>query len=174
MKKLTILLAALLLSAGAASAQEPVRPLFRYQGEVSLRGQVAAPTTGFGLSYINGARINHYLFVGGGIGFHSNNYGIYIPLSLDVKGYLPISRSSDFMLFCDGGLMFNMNRSDNHGFIRPGFGLNFRVVKSFAINIGFYYEYAPYSQDVYIKSPNIYATVTQPTHSIGFALGFSF
>lgn len=173
MKKLTILLAALLLSAGAASAQEPVHKTFHYQGEVSLRGSVAAPTPGLGISYINGARINHYLFVGGGIGASINNFGIYIPLSLDVKGYLPISRSSDFMLFCDGGLMFDPEHP-SHGFIRPGFGLNFRVVKSFAINIGFYYEYAPYSRSGYSEELRQSFIYTQRTHSIGFALGFSF
>lgn len=172
MKKLTILLAALLLSAGAVSAQEPVRKTFHYQGEVSLRGSVAAPTPGLGISYINGARINHYLFVGGGIGANINQYGIYIPLSLDVKGYIPVSRCTDFMFFCDGGLMFDPEHP-SHGFIRPGFGLNFRVVNSFAINIGFYYEYVPYELNNYnIEDPNMY--YTQRTHSIGFALGFSF
>ena len=59
----------------------------------------------------------------------------------------------------------------SHGFIRPGFGLNFHVVKSFAINIGFYYEYAPYERNR--NSTELPSTYTQRIHSIGFALGFS-
>lgn len=174
MKKFSVLLALLLLATGAVSAKpkHPAPRLFHYQGEVSLRGAVSAPTPELGISYINGVRFNPYLFVGGGIGLHSNDYGIYVPLSLDIKGYIPVGRHTDFMFFCDGGLMFDPEHP-SHGFIRPGFGLNFHVVKSFAINIGFYYEYAPYElNNNDIEAASRY--YTQRLHSIGFALGFSF
>ena len=173
MKKLTILLAALLLSAGTASAKQPAPQSFAYQGEISLRGAVSAPTPELGISYINGVRFNRYLFVGGGIGVQINNFGIFVPLSLDAKGYIPISRFADFMFFCDGGLMFDPEHS-SHGFIRPGFGLNFLVVNSFAINIGLYYEYAPYDQNGFSDELPQAFIYTQRTHSIGLALGFTF
>ena len=66
MKKFSVLLALLLLATGAVSAKpkHPAPRLFPYQGEVSLRGAVSAPTPGLGISYINGVRFNPYLFVG--------------------------------------------------------------------------------------------------------------
>lgn len=50
MKKFSVLLALLLLATGAVSAKpkHPAPRLFHYQGEVSLRGAVSAPTPGLG------------------------------------------------------------------------------------------------------------------------------
>lgn len=180
MKRLCILLAALLLPAAAAIARQPHARTFAYQGELSLRGQLSDPSIGCGFSYISGLRINPYLFVGGGVGlsYYRNHYSLYIPLSLEAKGYFPINRTTDFLFFCGGGVMFDYKHPISHGFIRPGFGLNFRIAKSFAINLGIYYEYAPYDHYTYtegeVTDGQTVTVAFHHLHSAGVAIGFSF
>ena len=96
MKKLLLLAVAIVMSANAVNAQG----LVKYHGEVDLGYSIGVGTFGTGrvnLHTIQGVQISKYFSTGLGLGldyYHEfyDSGELVIPIYLNLKGYLPVSK----------------------------------------------------------------------------------
>lgn len=140
MKKIILLIVAALLSATVAHAQAPIR----YQGEVDAGYSIGAGVYNqnrTNLHLINGIRFGSYFSMGIGLGFdiyHDRYYGadLLLPIFLNFKGYLPISKKvSTFLSFDVGaGVGLTEGVSDESGLLlNPAIGCAFKTTQKSAI-----------------------------------------
>lgn len=92
MKKLLLLVATATMSVCAANAQTPVK----YHGEVDLGYSIGVGTFSTGrvnVHTIQGVRIGNYFSTGVGLGldYYHEASELFIPIYLNLKGYLPVS-----------------------------------------------------------------------------------
>lgn len=106
MRKVLILLLFTLLVA-AAAAQTPKK--VKYLGEFSIGysfGQGIYDMDRVTTRTVNGIKVKKYFSTGIGVGIdflRDYNYEYYIPVYLNLKGYLPVSNRLDLFVSLDGG-----------------------------------------------------------------------
>ena len=105
MKKLFLLMAATIF-ASTVFAQTPIK----YQGEVDLGYSIGAGTFAadrVNLHTIHGAKFGNHFSAGLGLGldyYHEGEGEIIVPIYLNVKGYLPVSKKVSPYLSFDIGV----------------------------------------------------------------------
>ena len=107
MKRFTILVAILSLFAGVAGA----KGLVSYQGEIDLGysyGIDSKASDCASIHTIHGIKVGKYFSTGIGIGFdlhyrYDDSSEAIVPLYLNFKGYLPLSKNVSSFLSCDAG-----------------------------------------------------------------------
>lgn len=92
MKKFLFLAAVAVMAMGSASAQTPVK----YHGEVDLGYSIGVGTFSTGrvnLHTVQGVRIGRHFSTGVGVGldYYHELEELFIPIYLNMKGYLPVS-----------------------------------------------------------------------------------
>ena len=139
MKRLFLLMIAVLFIASSASAQTPVK----YQGEVDLGyslgvGEFAAGRVN--IHTIHGAKFGNNFSAGVGVGidiYHSGEADVMVPIYLNLKGYVPTnSKVSPYASFDIGaGLGASESVSGLSGlYLMPAIGLK---VGAFKAQLGF-------------------------------------
>lgn len=151
MKKLLALLVLLMLSVSYANAQKGAYEYgaVNYQGEIHLGYGFGTGTVSedrVSLHTIHGAKIGKYLFMGAGVGadlyYDFDDPEIIIPLYLNLKGYVPVTRYvSPFISFDVGAGFFTSDMDSTAGLIiYPSIGVK---AKKFAVQVGYYMQRIP-------------------------------
>jgi hypothetical protein len=133
MKRLFLLMIAIVFIASSASAQTPIK----YQGEVDLGYSVGVGAFGeerVNVHLLNGVKVGEYFSTGVGLGldyYHSldNNGELFIPIYLNLKGYLPVSDIVNPYVSCDVGVGIGATRdvSSLSGlYLTPAIGLHIK------------------------------------------------
>lgn len=151
MKKFSLLLTlALLIIVGTTNAQSSK---VKYQGDVQLGysagiGTFAADRVN--LHMINGVRINDCFSTGVGLGLdyftNLNGYPeLTLPVFLNAKGYLPVSKNTNLFLSMDLGCSVGLTEgvSGMSGFMMtPAVGASFKVadLKAIIVSLGYNYQ----------------------------------
>ncbi len=153
------------------SAQEV--KTFNYQGEVDLMYSfgIDDETNNVNLEFVNGIRFSRYLFagVGGGLTMNFGDEAVIVPLYLNVKGYMPVSRKLDLVAGLNLGTKLDYYYDTSGGLLlRPEFGFHFPFRGKSGMDVSIFYEY--YSYTVYVLN----ATIKGKTNQIGFKIGFHF
>lgn len=124
----------------------------RYQGEILAGYGVGIGTFGmdrFSLQTVHGIKAGKYFSAGLGVG--ANIYTkyvydlpeVYMPIFLNVKGYLPVTPQVSFFLSADMGYSFGLTEGVNEmsGLtFTPAIGANFNISPRNAINIRLGYD----------------------------------
>ncbi len=155
-----------------ATAGEPTHK-FKYQGEGEIFLQAGShEISEMGINIINGVRLNRYLYTGVGIGVSTSldDEALMMPLFLDVKGYLPISRKISFLAVGDLGIKTDFSVSGFY--VNPGMGISLKTGRKCALNITLRYEYFTYNENFETQLGNIGARIK--CNNIGLKLGLSF
>jgi hypothetical protein len=145
---LTILLISALIK---VSAQDMVYPNMPYaiiktnQGLISITefqygygtGDINVPYsqsfTGF--TALIGYQINRSFIIAAGTGLSKYNGGSLVPLFLDIRYAIKISRLTPYF-FGDGGLLLNFtNINEANMFINPGIGIRYSITRKIGINL---------------------------------------
>lgn len=152
MKKKLLLLTVVLISIiGTANAQSTK---VKYQGDVQLGYSVGIGTFAadrVNLHMINGVRINEYFSTGVGIGLDYYCYNmseLTMPIFLNAKGYLPVSKKTNLFLSMDLGCSVGLTEgfSGMSGFMMtPAIGASFKVANAKAITVSLGYNYQAWS-----------------------------
>lgn len=176
MKKILLcaIIALLSFSASARGAiQDQSKPkcAIRYQGEASLGYMFSLYATDRNMvevHTVHGIRVGDYFSVGIGVGIDMTGYESYsyeqqkvqlnitpmIPLYLNVKGYLPVSKGTRLYLSMDAGMVFDFESGAIDGlssrairtkvlsvaYLNPAFGANIKVSPKNAINLSVGYK----------------------------------
>lgn len=171
MKKILFFVLALALLPVWASAQET--RMFKYQGEVALSGAFCLDNEegSFNVEIVNGIRFSRYLFVGVGVGVSASleDEAVKVPLYVDVKGYMPVTKCTDLFAGIDLGTKLDYDYGLSGGLmLRPEFGLHFQFNEKLGLNVALFYErysfkmqFAEYGVDAW-------------TNNVGLKLGFHF
>lgn len=159
-KKLLLLTLVLITIVGTTNAQSSN---VKYQGDIQLgysAGIGTFATDRVNLHMVNGVRINEYFSTGIGLGldyYHTYNWYInndyvaselVMPIFLNAKGYLPISKKTNLFLSMDLGCSIGLTEgvSGMSGFMMtPAVGASFKVAESKAITFSFGYNYQAWS-----------------------------
>ena len=89
-----------------------------------------------GFTTVNGYQTNKNFIAAVGTGLYFYNGGLLVPLFLDLRYRINISRITPYV-FTDVGLLLNFSDiSDNKPFVNPGIGINYSFSRKFAINLG--------------------------------------
>ena len=152
MKKLFLLMAATIL-ASTVFAQTPIK----YQGEVDLGYSIGTGTFAadrVNLHTIHGAKFGNHFSAGLGLGldyYHEGEGEIIVPIYLNVKGYLPVSKKvSPYLSFDIGvgvgaseyvsglsGLYFMPAIGIKAGHFKVQFGYNVQKLSEDGISVSF-------------------------------------
>lgn len=167
----------------------------RYQGEVLTGatfgiGEIPVRRSHFHL--LNGIRINEYVSLGFGFGLDAyksadldktnENRILVMPLYFNLKGYLPVSKTTSLFLSTDIGGAIKITKSvyEKHeykqsGFlIAPSIGASFKTSPSNAFFVSFGYSYQGWViNNRSIENDFAYST-TYNTDGLKLNLGFQF
>lgn len=157
-----------------SGAHENNTKIFDYQGEVSMRYGfgIDYETNNINLEIVNGVRFSRYFYAGIGIGASTNfsDEAGYIPLYLDLKGYLPVSETTELTAGIDLGTQLDFFYGTSGGFLlRPEFGVNFPLNGNKGLNVTLFYEMYKFTENI-MDDVNI----NMKTNQIGLKIGFSF
>lgn len=120
---------------------------------------------------VNGVRFSRYFYAGVGLGLSRNfdDEAVFVPVYLDLKGFLPVSDKMDLVAGLDLGTRLDYTYETSGGLLlRPEFGLNFPFSENTALKVSLFYE--RYSFDVIINA----SEVGIHTNQFGLKLGVCF
>jgi hypothetical protein len=90
----------------------------------------------FGLSTVHGYQINKEFIAGGGTGINFYNGGTLIPLFLDFRYRIYVSRVTPYLV-ANGGVLFDFSgNKDTRVFINPSAGVSYTLKPKLAISFG--------------------------------------
>ena len=131
MKKLLLLAVAVVMSANIASSQVP--PV-KYQEELDFGYSLGVGLLPFDRVYlhtIQAAKIGDYFSVGIGTGFdmYYMEGSVYLPLYLDLAGYLPTSSRNSLIFSFDIGTCLDLDDRHSWLYVTPAFGIKTGMFK---------------------------------------------
>ena len=89
-----------------------------------------------GFTTVNGYQINKNFVAALGTGLYFYNGGLLVPLFLDLRYRINISRITPYV-FTDGGLLLNFSdKNTRKPFVNPGIGIEYSFSRKFAVNLG--------------------------------------
>jgi hypothetical protein len=89
-----------------------------------------------GFTTIHGYQVNRDFLVAAGTGVSFYNEGTLIPLFLDFRYRVYVSKWTPY-IFGDGGFMLDFSeKKETRLFINPGFGCSYTASRNLAINLG--------------------------------------
>ncbi|WP_295940574.1 hypothetical protein [uncultured Alistipes sp.] len=143
MKKVILLIAAVIMSATFVNAQS----LIRYQGEINAGYSIGVGDYAFdraNLHLLNGVRVGQYFSTGIGVGvdyFHADD-NLFVPVYLNLKGYLPVTEVvSPFLSFDIGasiGVTSDVKKASGLLCV-PALGCSFKTThkSAFLVSVGY-------------------------------------
>lgn len=140
-----VTLLSLSLMAQDEVSQKP-KSFVHYQGEVwagyNFNCDVFAFSS-FELHTVHGIGVSDYFSTGVGLGFDMFNDFTLMPLYLNVRGYLPVSKKTRLFLNVDGGVAFDLGRNYVSLFaiyFNTSAGASFKIKQKSAFNLSFGYR----------------------------------
>jgi hypothetical protein len=89
-----------------------------------------------GFTTIHGYQVNKSFVIAGGAGVSFYNEGILVPVFLDLRYRVYISKWTPY-IFGDGGFLLDFSDQQEHRlFINPGIGCSYTASRNMAINLG--------------------------------------
>lgn len=89
-----------------------------------------------GFTTLHGYQLNKSFLVAGGTGVYFYNGGTLIPLFLDLRYRVYISRFTPYV-FGDGGFLLDFSgKKDTRAFVNPGIGCSYTINPKLAVNLG--------------------------------------
>lgn len=118
-------------------------------------GEVNAPYAKyfFGITTIHGYQVDRNFILGGGTGISFYNGGALVPLFLDFRYRIYVSRVTPYVAM-DGGLLFDFSdKKDLRPFINPGAGVTLALKPKLALSFGtgFFVQWGDVARDTYIN-----------------------
>jgi hypothetical protein len=107
----------------------------------------------FGISTVHGYQINKDFIAGGGTGINFYNGGALVPLFLDFRYRIYISRVTPYVV-ADGGVLFDFSgKKDLRVFINPSAGVSYTLKPKLALSFGtgLYIQWGKFARDSYIN-----------------------
>ena len=90
----------------------------------------------FGFTTLHGYQVNKTLVVSLGTGLNFYNDGVLMPLFLDLRYRIYVSRFTPYV-FGEGGFLFDYSaKKDTRVFISPGAGVSYTIKRNLAVNLG--------------------------------------
>lgn len=90
----------------------------------------------FGISTIHSYQINKSFIAGGGTGINFYNGGALIPLFLDFRYRIYVSRVTPYVV-ANGGVLFDLSgKKDTRVFINPSAGVSYTIKPKLAVSVG--------------------------------------
>jgi opacity protein-like surface antigen len=152
MKRIILLTLLIALFVSAISAQEndktqsPVVTLNSEPGYITINeftggfglGVTSTPYSKgfFGFNTLHGYQVNKAFVVSGGTGIYFYNDGNLLPLLVDLRYRIHISRFTPYA-FGEGGVLLDLSgKKDTRIFISPGAGVGYAINRNWAANLG--------------------------------------
>jgi hypothetical protein len=107
----------------------------------------------FGFTTTHGYQINKDFIAGGGTGISFYNGGTLVPLFLDFRYRIYVSRVTPYVV-ADGGFMLDFSgKKDTRPFINPGAGFTYTLKPKLALNFGagLFVQWGSFARDSYIN-----------------------
>jgi hypothetical protein len=107
----------------------------------------------FGLSTIHGYQLNKSMIVGGGTGINFYNGGALMPLFLDFRYRIYVSRVTPYVVANGGVLLDFSGKKDTRIFINPSAGVSYTLKPKLALSFGtgIFVQWGDIARDTYIN-----------------------
>lgn len=108
-----------------------------FTGGFGLGGKVVPYAKGFfGFNTLHGYQVNKEFAVTGGTGIYFYNGGNLIPLMIDFRYRIYVSRFTPYA-FAEGGVLLDFSgKKDTRIFISPGAGVRYTINRNLGVNLG--------------------------------------
>ena len=107
----------------------------------------------FGISTVHAYQVNKNFIAGGGTGINFYNGGSLVPLFLDFRYRIYVSRVTPYVV-ANGGLLFDFSgKKDIRAFINPSVGVSYTIKPKLALSFGtgLFVQWGNVARDTYLN-----------------------
>jgi hypothetical protein len=107
----------------------------------------------FGITTVHDYQVNKSFIIGGGTGISFYNGGTLVPLFLDARYRIYVSRVTPYVVADEGFMLDFSGKKDTRFFFNPGAGVSYTIKPKLALSFGagFLVQWGDVARDTYVN-----------------------